>query len=218
MRTTTLALAIAATVALLPFAPATAAEPGGSPGSTPGTYTNPMTLRLPSGETADSCADPSVIHGATGGDTDWYLYCTTDALTATEKAADGSLVLHNVPMYRSTDLTHWTYVADAFPQKPSWLGANGSMWAPDVVYRNGRYYLYYAASDSALPGGGSAVGVATSSSPTGPWTDTGTPTRPTPPPGAGSSTRRSSRQAGSATSTSAATSAASSPASSAPTA
>ncbi|MEN2741802.1 family 43 glycosylhydrolase [Microbacterium sp. X-17] len=184
--TTTVALAIAATFALLPFAPATAAEPGASPGgspgvtasarsTTPGSYRNPMTLQLPSGETAASCADPSVVHGATNGDTDWYLYCTTDALTATEKAADGSLVMHNVPMYRSADLTHWTYAGDAFPQKPSWLGANGSMWAPDVVFRNGTYYLYYAASDSALPGGGSAVGVATSSSPTGPWTDTGTP-------------------------------------------
>ncbi|ROP74007.1 family 43 glycosylhydrolase [Curtobacterium sp. PhB115] len=142
------------------------------------THQNPMALSLPDGETAASCADPTAIHGV-GRDRYWYLYCTTDALTATEQNPDGSLVQHGVPTYRSTDLTHWTYVNDAFPTKPDWVGTANGIWAPDVVHRDGRWFLYYAASDTptatAPTGGGSAVGVATSSSPTGPWTDSGGP-------------------------------------------
>jgi arabinan endo-1,5-alpha-L-arabinosidase len=163
--------------------PATAAPAGNAPTS-PGTYTNPVALSLPDGQTAASCADPTAIHGA-GRDRNWYLYCTSDALTATEKNPDGSLVQHTVPTYRSTDLTHWTYVGDAFTTKPAWVGASNSIWAPDVVYRSGAngatgtYFMYYAASDTpsatAPTGGGSAVGVATSASPTGPWTDSGGP-------------------------------------------
>lgn len=145
-------------------------------------HRNPMALALPDGQTAASCADPTALHGATRGDRNWYLYCTSDALTATEKNADGSLVQHVVPTYRSTDLTHWTYTGDAFTAttKPAWVGAANGIWAPDVVYRDGRYFMYYAASDTpgtggAATGGGSAVGLATSTSPTGPWTDSGGP-------------------------------------------
>jgi arabinan endo-1,5-alpha-L-arabinosidase len=148
------------------------------------TYQNPLALRLPDGQTAASCADPTAIHGA-GSDRNWYLYCTSDALSATEQNADGSLVQHVVPTYRSTDLTDWTYVGDAFTSKPAWVGDANGIWAPDVVYRAGSkgrpgmWLMYYAASDTPSTtgptGGGSAVGVATSSSPTGPWTDSGGP-------------------------------------------
>ncbi|AMM18866.1 hypothetical protein AX769_00320 [Frondihabitans sp. PAMC 28766] len=156
--------------------------PGHSAPTVAPTHQNPMALTLPDGQTAASCADPTALHGATRGDPYWYLYCTSDALTATEKNADGSLVQHIVPTYRSLDLTHWTYVDDAFTpaSKPTWVGAANGIWAPDVLYRDGRYFMYYAASDTpgadgAATGGGSAVGLATSTSPTGPWTDSGGP-------------------------------------------
>ena len=42
--------------------------------------------------------------------------------------------------------------------------AERQMWAPDADYRNGTYYLYF-------PDGANAIGVAVSSSPTGPFTD-----------------------------------------------
>ncbi|KQS07934.1 hypothetical protein ASG04_12275 [Curtobacterium sp. Leaf183] len=169
-------------VGLTPALPAVAVTPGAAPASRSGhaapMHQNPMALALPDGQTAASCADPSAVHGV-GRDRNWYLYCTSDALTATELDPDGSLVQHVVPTYRSTDLTHWTYVGDAFTTKPAWVGDANGIWAPDVVFRNGRWYLYYAASDTpgatAPTGGGSAVGVATSSSPTGPWTDSGGP-------------------------------------------
>lgn len=138
----------------------------------PNDHHNPMKLRLPNGKQAASCADPFVLRSHASGDRHWYLYCTTDQLDETEKDATGEFVFHNLPTFRSTDLVNWTYAGDAFRTKPSWLGT-GSMWAPDVVYRHGMYYLYYTASDTAA--GGSAIGVATSSGPTGPWHDTRTP-------------------------------------------
>ncbi|TCL71727.1 MULTISPECIES: family 43 glycosylhydrolase [unclassified Curtobacterium] len=196
-RTVATILAVATLTAVaatgLPVGPAAAATPvadrttghsGSGHGAAAPTHRNPVALSLPDGETAASCADPTAIRGV-GRDRNWYLYCTTDALTATEQNADGSLVQHGVPTYRSTDLTHWTYVNDAFPTRPAWVGSANGIWAPDVVYRAGdrgragTWYLYYAASDtpsaSAPTGGGSAVGVATSSSPTGPWKDSGGP-------------------------------------------
>ncbi len=180
MRTVPL-VAIAA--AVLAFSPATAgaapaavatAGPAGAAAVTPPSHRNPMPLVLPGGQDAASCADPMVIHGQQRSDRNWYLYCTSDALTAAP-GPDGLPVIHNLPMYRSTNLTTWHYAGDAFADKPAWVAPAGGMWAPDVTYRNGLYYLYYAASDTTLPGGGSAIGVATSTSPTGPWTDSGGP-------------------------------------------
>ena len=140
------------------------------------TYRNPLTLTLPGGAHAASCADPFVLRGPVERATRWYLYCTSDALSATDLGPDGTPLIHNVPMFSSTDLTHWSYAGDAFPTKPAWI--SGGMWAPDVVHR-GRYYLmYFTASDTTLPGGGSAIAVATSVTPTGPWHVSLTPVVP----------------------------------------
>ncbi len=169
---------LAATLWAAPIgAPTALADAPASTGAqAPPTYRNPLRLNLGNGQQAQSCADPFVLRGQTAGDVEWYLYCTSDALTATEHNSDGSLVIHNLPMYRSTDLTHWQYAGDALPVKPSWV--SGFLWAPDVVYRNGRYYLYFTASDTSFPRGGSAIGVATSNSPTGPWNVAAAPVVP----------------------------------------
>lgn len=166
------------TIAAAEPTPATGqAGPGqaGQPAVAP-SYQNPLNLALPGGGHAASCADPSVLHGAQSGDRRWYLYCTSDALTATELGPDGTPLIHNVPMFSSTDLTHWSYVGDAFPTKPSWI--TGGIWAPDVVFHNGQYLMYFTASDTSLPGGGSAIGLATSDGPTGPWQVSDTPVVP----------------------------------------
>lgn len=162
--------ALALTTPLLGAA-ATAAPAG----HTAGTYSNPLDLRLPGGQTAESCADPFVLR-PTAHDRHWTLYCTADALTSSQTDSTGALVIHQVPQYRSMDLVHWRYAGDAFPTKPSWLAPTAGVWAPDVVYRDGQYRMYYTASDTTA--GGSAIGLATSPSPTGPWTDTGTPVVP----------------------------------------
>ena len=77
------------------------------------TYQNPLDLQLPSGEQAASCVDPDIIRGQAEGDTNWYLYCTTDALAEDERDEAGNLLFYNIPMFQSTGLIHWTYVRDA---------------------------------------------------------------------------------------------------------
>ena len=155
------AVTLAASVLIGTGRPATA-NPTGTGRPSPAPYTNPLQLSLPGGFTAASCADPDVIRdGRT-----WYLYCTTDRASDDTAAPDIGLI----PIYRSTDLEHWTYVTAALPEIPSYAAAGAGMWAPDINYVDGQYRLYFAVSNTNLVGGGSAVGVATSDSPTGPFT------------------------------------------------
>ncbi len=127
----------------------------------PGQYLNPLPIILPDGAYAESCPDPSIIRGQTAGDSNWYLYCTNERFT------DGGPV-HLLPISRSSDLVHWTYIGDVFAQMPSWVASDGWLWAPDIQYFNGRYYLYYAVSNTRA--GGSAIYVAVAETPSGPWT------------------------------------------------
>ncbi len=138
------------------------------------TYSNPLTITIPGGGRVESCADPTVLSARVTGDGFWYAYCTTDPLNDADQTG-GNFNFHLIPMLRSADLVNWTYMGDAFSAKPSWVAPNAGLWAPEVQHLNGQYELYYTASDTSLPGGGSAIGVATSSSPLGPWTDSGTP-------------------------------------------
>jgi arabinan endo-1,5-alpha-L-arabinosidase len=79
----------------------------------------------------------------------------------------------------SRDLVNWTYVSDALPNRPSWASPTALMWAPDVVYSRTyhRYYLTFVVTDTTAEVSGepdpctsdSAIGVATSRNPTGPW-------------------------------------------------
>lgn len=147
--------------------------------ASPGRYTNPLRLRLPNGHQAVNCADPFVLKGTGARAGHWYLYCTSDVLDPTDLDANGDPRFATLPMYSSTDMVTWRYQGQAVAHPPRWVGA-GNLWAPDVVARNGRYYLYYAASDTRAPdgspsGGGTAIGALTSSSPLGPWTDSGGP-------------------------------------------
>jgi arabinan endo-1,5-alpha-L-arabinosidase len=165
-------LALAAAVAPAAAAPA-------APRSGPEVYRNPLPVTA-NGTAVESCADPSVIRA---GDGDWYMYCTTDPLSATDRDAQGNLIFRLIPTFRSTDLVNWTYVGDAFtrgdPQYglPSYADPSAALWAPEIDYFNGTYYLFYGVTNvldsvSGAPGcgGDNAIGVATSSSPIGPWT------------------------------------------------
>lgn len=139
----------------------------------PHTYTNPLSLETANGP-AVSCPDPAIIKDRKQGWDSWYLYCTGDPLNSHDVNAQGQLNVHLITEYQSYDLIHWTYIGDAFQHTPAWVGnATNQFWAPAVKYMNGKYYLYYVAPNT--PEGGSAVGVATSSSPAGPWTDSGAP-------------------------------------------
>ncbi len=145
-------------------------------------YENPLPVRIPGDGMVESCADPSILRSQTPGDNNWYMYCTTDPLNDEDRNASGDFNFHLVPTLRSSDLVNWTYVGDAFDftdangGRPAWAEPSAGIWAPEVDYFNGQYYLYFVATDvkTAISGepncnGDSAIGVATSPSPTGPW-------------------------------------------------
>lgn len=77
----------------------------------------------------------------------------------------------------STDLVGWTAAPTVFPagQYPSWIntyvpGFTGTVWAPEVFFLDGKYYLYY--SCSTFGSKVSAIGLATSTD-LNTWTDQG---------------------------------------------
>ena len=112
------ALGVSATATDAIAAPAPAVQQGSTAqvaATGSGTYRNPLPLTLPDGHRAESCADPTAIHGQQPGDTHWYLYCTSDVLDSSETGPDGQPALHTLPTYTSTDLVHWSYVGDAVP-------------------------------------------------------------------------------------------------------
>jgi arabinan endo-1,5-alpha-L-arabinosidase len=104
-------------------------------------------------------ADPSFVRAPDGW---FYAYGTEN---------DWATGVHRItPIVRSKTLTKWEYVGDAFAAKPTWK-SDGGIWAPQIVYRNGTYYLYYSFSlwGDSNPG----VGLATSAYPYGPFKDEG---------------------------------------------
>ncbi len=133
------------------------------------TYMNPVSKGV-----VDTFADPTIIRANDGY---WYAYGTTDAVL--ESKGDNSL--HYIPMLRSKDMVHWKYVGDAFKKSdlPGWFPHKGTyLWAPDIRYLNGKYYLYYSVAhpgskDFTGPDSLFTVGVATAPTPTGPWKDSG---------------------------------------------
>jgi regulation of enolase protein 1 (concanavalin A-like superfamily) len=118
----------------------------------------------------DTYADPSIVRG---GDGAWYAYATEDSMHPGEPAA-------KVPMARSTDLAHWSYVGNAFSTAPAYADPNTSYWAPDIRYLDGRYVMYYTVTNTktSTADGDFAIGVATAPAPTGPWTQQDSPVVP----------------------------------------
>lgn len=60
------------------------------------------------------------------------------------------------PIYKSTDLVHWSFVNYVFAQPPAWTMS--SFWAPELFYHKGVFYCYYTARRKD---GISCLGVAT---------------------------------------------------------
>src|ERR1700728_392939 len=139
----------------------------------PETYTNPLSLETSNGP-AVSCPDPAIINETKNGHSTWYLYCTGDPLNSKDVNAQGQLINHLITQYQSYDLFEWRYIGDACHQTPVSVGTAASqLWAPAIKRFNSRFYLYFTAPNTLQ--GGPAIGVATSSSPGGPWTDSGKP-------------------------------------------
>ncbi|MFG2025925.1 family 43 glycosylhydrolase [Streptomyces sp. NPDC048825] len=120
------------------------------------TYTNPVTEGV-----VDTFPDPVTIRGKDGL---WYAYGTQNPVFQS-KGEKGERI---VPILRSADMVRWEYAGEVFTPatQPDWHGGS-RLWAPDVRYIDGRYYLYYSVPDR------NTIGVATAPTPTGSWTDQG---------------------------------------------
>jgi len=72
-------------------------------------------------------------------------------------------------VFSSSNLTDWTDHGVIVSQdKVEWVNPTSfSMWAPDCIERNGKYYFYFPANNKA--GRGSGVGVAVADKPEGPY-------------------------------------------------
>lgn len=87
-----------------------------------------------------------------------YVYCSND-----DENADDGYDMSSIVCVSSSDLKNWTDHGIVFdvPRDASWSNLS---WAPSPAYRDGKFYLYFG-------NGGSAIGVAVSDSPIGPFKD-----------------------------------------------
>lgn len=83
-------------------------------------------------------------------DSVYYLFCTG----------------WGISVMSSTDLINWKPERPVFEKTPEWAveavpGFKGHIWAPDITFHNGKYYLYY--SVSAFGKNTSCIGLAVNS-------------------------------------------------------
>lgn len=155
---------------LLVLSTGAAACGGGGSGDGGGTTTPPPAAPVPDASQYQNPVlnadfpDPGVVRGADGA---YYAYATqTPGL--------------RIQVARSTDLATWGTPAEALPSKPVWASQSGNFWAPDVELReNGTYVMYFSAQidpdKRPAPGVDFCVGMATATSPAGPFADVGHP-------------------------------------------
>ena len=96
------------------------------------------------------------------------------------KAPNGTYILvatgNNLAIKTSTDRIAWRNAGVVWPNGAPWTmaftGGSRSLWAPDISFHNGQFYLYYSASTFGSQR--SAIFLATSpTGDTGSWTDRG---------------------------------------------
>ncbi|WP_433205846.1 arabinan endo-1,5-alpha-L-arabinosidase [Dactylosporangium sp. CS-047395] len=113
--------------------------------------------------------NPGVVTGNTGAHDP----------SAVKTPAGGYIVAYtgsNIQLKTSSDRTAWRNAGAAFPGGASWTlpytGGSNQLWAPDISYHNGLYWMYYAAS--TFGSSRSAIFLATSSTgASGSWTHRG---------------------------------------------
>ena len=113
-------------------------------------------------------ADPS---GRVFNDT-VYLYPSHDILAKEGKGRPGWFCMEDYHVFSSTNLTDWTDHGVIVSQdKVPWVNSKSyALWAPDCIYRNGKYYFYFPApSKDTILGRGFFIGVAVSEKPYGPF-------------------------------------------------
>ena len=101
-----------------------------------------------------------------------YVYPSHDILADESRGRPGWFCMEDYHVFSSENLTDWTDHGVIVSQdRVPWVKPSSySMWAPDCISRNGKYYFYFPSSprDTTF-GRGFAIGVAVSDSPTGPF-------------------------------------------------
>ena len=102
-----------------------------------------------------------------------YVYPSHDILATEGKGRAGWFCMEDYHVFSSANLSDWTDHGMIVTQnKVGWVKPNSySMWAPDCIERNGKYYFYFPTSpiDTAKYGRGFRIGVAVANNPTGPF-------------------------------------------------
>ena len=103
-----------------------------------------------------------------------YLYPSHDIMPPEGQRQDW-FCMEDYHVFSSENLTDWTDHGVIVTQnKVPWVRPDSySMWAPDCICRNGKYYFYFPSAPAG--GGGFAVGVAIADSPEGPFTPVAEP-------------------------------------------
>ena len=108
-----------------------------------------------------------------------YLYPSHDILATEGKGRVGWFCMEDYHVFSSSDLTDWTDHGVIVQQNNvPWVRQNSySMWAPDCIERNGKYYFYFPTSpkDTVTYGRGFTIGVAIADKPEGPYVPQETP-------------------------------------------
>jgi beta-xylosidase len=108
-----------------------------------------------------------------------YVFPSHDILAKEGKGRVGWFCMEDYHVFSSANWTDWTDHGMIVTQnKVPWVRPNSySMWAPDCIYRNGKYYFYFptAAQDTITYGRGFTIGVAVADKPEGPYVPETTP-------------------------------------------
>ncbi|RYY28678.1 MAG: carbohydrate-binding protein [Sphingobacteriaceae bacterium] len=101
-----------------------------------------------------------------------YVYPSHDILATPGHGRAGWFCMEDYHVFSSENLTDWTDHGVIVRQTnvPWGDAAAYSMWAPDCIFRNGKYYFYFPDKDkNEKDGNGFAIGVAISDKPYGPF-------------------------------------------------
>jgi hypothetical protein len=104
-----------------------------------------------------------------------YVYPSHDIPASPGKGRANWFVMEDYHVFSSENLTDWKDHGVIVSQdKVDWANPAGyAMWAPDCVFKNGKYYFYFPApaktGTTGGPGGGSRIGVAIADKPYGPF-------------------------------------------------
>jgi len=106
-----------------------------------------------------------------------YIFPSHDILATPGHGRVGWFCMEDYHVFSSKDLTEWKDNGIVVSQTTvPWVKHDGySMWAPDCIYRNGKYYFYFPATPDSIYGRGFAIGVAVADNPWGPFLPQPTP-------------------------------------------